>query len=62
MISSFHNPLPGVPLVESPLFDEVISELELDEATKAAAQQLHHQGWAVLDFPEQNRPHDAESV
>ena len=52
MIGRFHNPLPGVPLVESPLFDEAVAELELDEPTKAIAMQLHHQGWAVLDFPE----------
>lgn len=52
MISRFDNPLPGVPLVESPFFDELAAALDLDEPTKAVAMQLHHQGWAVLDFPE----------
>jgi hypothetical protein len=48
----FHNPLSGVPLVESPFFDDILAEMELDEPTKAVAKQLHDQGWAVLDFPD----------
>src|SRR5712671_5884911 len=52
MINSFDNPLPGVPLFESPFFDDAIAELDLDEPTKAIAMQLHRQGWAVLDFPD----------
>ncbi len=52
MSSRFHNPLPGVPLVESPFFDDAIVELELDEPTKAIAFQLRDRGWAVLDFPD----------
>jgi hypothetical protein len=48
----FHNPLPGVPLIESPFFDAALAELDLDEPTKAIAVQLHKQGWAVIDFPD----------
>ena len=44
--------LSGVPLVESPFFDEVLAGLDLDEATKTAAQHLHEHGWAVIDFPD----------
>jgi hypothetical protein len=50
--NQFLNLLSGVPLVESPFFNEVLAELELDEPTKAAAVQLHTQGWAVIDFPD----------
>ena len=52
MSNRFHNPLSGVPLIESPFFEEGLAELELDEATKATAVQLHDQGWAVINFPE----------
>ncbi len=48
----FQNPLPGVPLVESPFFHDLLADLEVDEATKAVATQLHDQGWAVIDFPD----------
>jgi Phytanoyl-CoA dioxygenase (PhyH) len=52
MTNRFDNPLPGVPLVESPFFDDAFAALELDEPVKAIAAQLHTQGWAVFDFPE----------
>src|SRR6202043_676186 len=52
MSNRLHNPLPGVPLVGSPFFDEAIAELEVDEPTKAIALQLRDRGWAVLDFPD----------
>jgi hypothetical protein len=44
--------LSGVPLVESPFFDEALAELELDEPTKATALHLRKHGWAVIDFPD----------
>jgi phytanoyl-CoA dioxygenase PhyH len=52
MSNRFSNPLPGVPPVESPFFREILDELELDEPMRAIAEQLHTQGWAVLDFPD----------
>ena len=60
--SRFHNPLPGVPLVESPFFNDVLAELGLDEATKTVALQLHDQGWAVIDFPDPEIDAIAERV
>ena len=52
MSNRFVNPLPGVPLVESPFFDEALSAMNLDEPMKAIARQLHDQGWADIDFPD----------
>jgi hypothetical protein len=52
MTNRFDNPLPGVPVIESPFFDDLVGELELDEATLATARELRTQGWAVIDFPE----------
>lgn len=50
--NAYRNLLSGVPLVESPFFNEALDQLELDEPTKAIARQLHQQGWAVIDFPD----------
>ena len=44
--------LSGVPLVESPFFEEALAELEWDEPTRAAARHLREHGWAVIDFPD----------
>lgn len=44
--------LPGVPLVESPLFAASIDAMDLTEAERDIAMQLHHRGYAVLDFPD----------
>ncbi len=52
MSNGFHNPLPGVPLVESPFFSDIFAEMELDEPTMEVAAQLQRQGWAVIDFPD----------
>src|SRR4026207_2066050 len=52
MTNRFDNPLPGVPLIESPFFDDAFSALELDQTTQMIAEQLHTQRWAVLDFPD----------
>ncbi len=48
----FHNPLSGVPLIESPFFRAAMDKMELDEPMKAIAVQLHERGWAVIDFPD----------
>ena len=58
----FRNPLPGVPLVESPFFNDVLAEIGLDEATADVALQLHDQGWAVVDFPDPEIDAIAERV
>jgi len=44
--------LPGVPFVESPLFEQSIDEMELTEQERAIARSLHERGYAVIDFPD----------
>ncbi|AWG31194.1 phytanoyl-CoA dioxygenase family protein [Burkholderia cenocepacia] len=44
--------LPGVPLVESPLFDVEIAHSELTSEEKAIAVALNRDGYAVIDFPD----------
>ncbi|MGE0789842.1 MAG: phytanoyl-CoA dioxygenase family protein [Sandaracinaceae bacterium] len=44
--------LPGVPLVESPLFDALSPSL--DPETRAVAEQLRERGFAVVDFPDRD--------
>lgn len=44
--------LPGVPLVESPLFAASLAAMGLNEAERDIAVQLNTRGYAVLDFPD----------
>ncbi|MEO7787304.1 MAG: phytanoyl-CoA dioxygenase, partial [Sphingomicrobium sp.] len=44
--------LPGVPLVESPLFPHFVDKLGLSETERAVAMQLHERGYALIDFPD----------
>jgi ectoine hydroxylase-related dioxygenase (phytanoyl-CoA dioxygenase family) len=46
------NPLPGVPAVESPFFDQLFTPKNTDAKTLRAARDLHEHGFAVLDFPD----------
>jgi hypothetical protein len=46
------NPFPGLPLIESPLFPQRKAELGLTSEEARIADDLHHQGFAVLDFPD----------
>lgn len=46
------NPLPGLPLVESPLFPALLPSLGLDAEEQRIAADLHGQGFAVFDFPD----------
>ncbi|KAF2992250.1 phytanoyl-CoA dioxygenase family protein [Methylocystis sp. MJC1] len=52
--------LPGVPLIESPFFSQDISSLP--EAYQPIAQQLHDQGFAVIDFPDAQFDERAEAI
>lgn len=52
MSSLAQTVLPGVPLVESPLFFRSLDQLELSAAERDIAIQLHTRGYAVLDFPD----------
>lgn len=51
-MDSVHNSLPGVPLVESPLFDLLIDGADLAPHEQALAKHLNTFGYAVLDFPD----------
>ena len=44
--------LPGVPLVESPLFAASLDAMGLDVEERRIAQQLHAFGFAVIEFPD----------
>lgn len=44
--------LPGVPLVESPFFEEVLAVAGWDDETRRIATDLNRDGFAVFDFPE----------
>ena len=44
--------LPGVPLVESPLFSVSIDAMGLNDAECVVARDLNERGYAVIDFPD----------
>jgi hypothetical protein len=44
--------LPGVPLVHSPFFDEVVATSNWDAETRRVAEALNRDGFAVIDFDE----------
>jgi hypothetical protein len=46
------NLLPGVPDVESPLFDKIFAEKNVSAETMQIARALRRDGFAVLDFPD----------
>lgn len=46
------NPLPGVPLVESPFFDRFFNEANTEPALLSIARQMRDVGFAVFDFPD----------
>ncbi|GMG82482.1 hypothetical protein LNKW23_16950 [Paralimibaculum aggregatum] len=46
------NPLPGWPLVESPLYADLVEAAGLDAEERRIADELNQRGYAVLDFPD----------
>ncbi|MFC3173271.1 phytanoyl-CoA dioxygenase family protein [Novosphingobium bradum] len=46
------NVLPGIPPVESPLFERLLPEMGLSAAEQEVARQLNTRGYAVIDFPD----------
>lgn len=48
-----NNPLPGVPLVESPLFPALLPTLGFSDEEARIGLELHQRGYAVIDFPDQ---------
>lgn len=43
---------PGIPHIESPLFNTLVDELDLNDAERQVAIELHDRGYAVIDFPD----------
>lgn len=46
------NPLPGVPLVESPFFPRMVDSMGLSDVERDIAERLHRDGYATFDFPD----------
>jgi hypothetical protein len=46
------NPLPGIPLIESPLFPSLIEGMGLGDEERRIAVDLNERGYAVIDFPD----------
>lgn len=47
-----NNPLPGLPLIESPLFPSFVADLGLNAEEARIGLELFHRGYAVMDFPD----------
>lgn len=47
-----NNPLPGLPLIESPLFPASVAQLDLSSDEARIGLELHYRGYAVFDFPD----------
>ena len=43
---------PGVPLIESPIFQSVIDSIGLNDQKRSIAEELNRKGYAVFDFPD----------
>lgn len=51
-MSTWKHPLPGVPPIESPFFGEWLDQTGLDDETRRIATDLHRDGYAVFEFPD----------
>lgn len=56
------NPLPGVPAIESPFFDDVFVPERFSEQELVIARQLRDRGYAVFDFPDADIQAKAEQI
>ncbi len=59
---SFANPLPGVPDVESPFFEELFAAKNASPQTMAAARSMREKGYAIIDFPDPDFDARAERI
>ena len=59
---SFRNPLPGVPLIESPFFDLVAEESNFHGDLVRIGNDLRRDGFAVLDFPDDQIEQRSERI
>jgi len=60
--AALRNPLPGVPLVESPFFDEIFTSVLYTEEERRIARDLHTKGFAAFDFPDDSFDAKAEAI
>lgn len=56
------NPLPGVPAIESPFFDDIFTAERFTETELRIARDLHDKGYAVFDFPDPDFDAKAEAI
>jgi len=54
--------MPGVPLIESPLFPRFVDSLGFDPETKRIALDLHVKGYAIIEFPDPDFKAVAERI
>jgi Phytanoyl-CoA dioxygenase (PhyH) len=59
---SFRNPIPGVPLIESPFFDLVAEDSHFHGDLVRIASDLRRDGLAVLDFPDNQIEQRSERI
>ena len=58
----YSNPLPGVPIIESPFFKSLVNNGSFDAETQRIATDLHTKGYAVIDFPDPDFDSVAEQI
>jgi hypothetical protein len=51
-VNAFRNPLPGIPNIESPFFDDIFASMEISDGLMQVARELHEFGYSVIDFPD----------
>lgn len=61
-MTSVRDLLPGVPLVHSPFFDEVLATSDWDAETRRVAISLNRDGFVTIDFPEPDLDAIAEDI
>ena len=61
-MSSVVNMLPGVPDVESPLFESIFKAKDVSPETVEIARKLRQDGFVVLDFPDPEFDRTAEKI
>jgi hypothetical protein len=62
MTHDFVHPMRGVPCVESPFFEKILPTLGLSEGERRIALDLHRDGFAVLDFPDEDFDEKAAKI
>ena len=61
-MNSFVNPLPGVPDVESPFFEEIFASKAVTPDTIDVARRLRRDGFAVIDIPDPDLDRHAAEI